>query len=66
MNIPMLKGKIIERGLNIETVAEKIGIDRSSLYRKLNNGEKLTCGEAKRIMGVLDLSNEDAILIFLS
>ena len=65
MNIQMLKGKIVEKGLNVESVAEKIGIDRSSLYRKLNNGEKISCGEAKRIMEVLGLSEEEATLIFL-
>lgn len=65
MNIQMLKGKFVEKGLNVESVAEKIDIDRSSLYRKLNNGEKITCGEARRIMEVLDLSDEEAILIFL-
>lgn len=65
MNIPMLKGKIVEKGLNVESVAESIGIDRSSLYRKLNNGEKISCGEAKRIMEFLGLSEEEAVLIFL-
>lgn len=66
MNIPMLKGKFVENGLNVESVAEMIGIDRSSLYRKLNNGEKITCGEAKRIRNALNLSDKEAVIIFLS
>lgn len=65
MNVQKLKGKIVEKGLNVESVAEKIGIDRSSLYRKLNNSENISCGEAIRIMDVLDLSDEEAMLIFL-
>lgn len=65
MNASMLRGKIIERGLNVESVAEKIGIDRSSLYRKLNDGEKMTLKEAVRIRNLLDLSDEEATLIFL-
>lgn len=65
MNIQKLKGKIVEHGLNVGSLAEMIGIDRSSLYRKLNKGENITCGEAIRIMKALDISNEEAILIFL-
>ena len=66
MNINKLKGKIVEKEMNVETLAAKIGLDRSSLYRKLNNGEKITIGEANKIKTALDLSNEDACEIFLS
>ena len=65
MNLNKLKGKIIEKGLNVETLAERIGVDRSSMYRKLNNFEKITIGEAKKIKDVLGLSNEEASSIFL-
>lgn len=66
MNINKLKGKIIEEGMNVETLAERIGVDRSSMYRKLNNFEKITIGEANKIKAVLNLSNEDATEIFLA
>lgn len=66
MNINKLKGKIVEEGMNVETLAERIGIDRSSMYRKLNNFEKITIGEANKIKAVLNLSNEDATDIFLA
>ena len=65
MDVNKLKGKIVEKGMNIETVAERIGVDRSSLYRKLNNFEKITIGEAKKITIALDLTNEEASYIFL-
>lgn len=65
MNLNKLKGKIIEKGLNVETLAVRIGIDRSSMYRKLNNFEKITIGEAKKITAVLGLTNEEASSIFL-
>jgi predicted transcriptional regulator len=64
MKLNMLKGKIVEKGMNVETLAEKIGIDRSSMYRKLNNFEKITIGEAQKIKDVLNLSDEDAKTIF--
>ena len=66
MNISRLKGKIVERGLNTEKLATLIGMDRSSLYRKLNNGDKITIGEAVRIKNVLEMTNEEATEIFFS
>lgn len=66
MNINKLKGKIVEKEMNVESLAAIIGVDRSSLYRKLNNGEKLTIGEAIKIKSALELSNEEACEIFLT
>ena len=65
MDLNKLKGKIVEKGWNVEKLAEYIGVDRSSMYRKLNNFEKITIGEAKKITSALELSNEDASSIFL-
>ena len=65
MNLNRLKGKIVEKGWNVEKLAESIGVDRASMYRKLGNFEKITIGEAKRISEALDLTNEEASSIFL-
>ena len=65
MELNKLQGKIVEKGWNVETLADHIGVERSSMYRKLNNFEKITIGEAKKIVNALDLSNEDASNIFL-
>jgi plasmid maintenance system antidote protein VapI len=65
MDILKLKGKIVEAGMNVETMAERIGVDRSSLYRKLNNYEKITIGEAMKMKDVLGLSDAEAANIFL-
>lgn len=66
MNMNKLKGKIVEKGMNVELLAASIGVDRSSLYRKLNNGDKITIGEAVKIKNALGLSAEDAVDIFLT
>ena len=66
MNINKLKGKIVEKGLNIEQVADMIGVDRSTFYRKMNNADKITIGEASRIKDALMLSDNDAYDIFLA
>lgn len=65
MNINKLRAKIVEKGLNVEELARLIGVNRSSMYRKLNNC-RITIAEAKRIREVLELSGEEASDIFFS
>lgn len=66
MNTLKLKGKIVEKGMNVEQLADKLGIDRATLYRKLNNAEKFTIGDASKIKEALTLSDADAYDIFLA
>ena len=66
MNVNKLKGKIIEKGKSVEILAEEVGCDRATVYRWLGNMEKVTCGAAIKIKAALDLSDEDAIDIFLT
>lgn len=66
MKINKLKAKMVEKGVNVETLADKIGVGRASLYRKLNNFEKITIGEAIKMKSVLEMTDADAISIFLS
>lgn len=67
VNINKLKGKIVENGLTIERLAKKIGLDRSTLYRKINNdGETFTIREANLICSALELSGQEATEIFFS
>lgn len=66
MNVDLLKGKIVGKGLNIEKFAELINIERSSMYRKLNSFEKITIGEAARMKKTLEMTDEEAIEIFFS
>lgn len=66
MNANKLKGKIVERGLNVAKAAELIGVNKSSFYRKLNGFDKLTVNEAVRLKEVLGLTNLEALEIFLT
>lgn len=66
MNISKLRGKIVEREMNVESLAVAIGVDRSSLYRKLNNAEKITIGEAVKMKDALRMSDSEAYEIFLA
>ena len=65
VDVAKLRGKIVEKGFTVETLATAIGIDRSTLYRKLDAIEKFTIGEARKIKEVLGLTNAEATQIFL-
>lgn len=65
MNANKLKGKIVENGLNIAKTADLIDIHRSSFYRKLNGFDTFTVNEAAKIKEVLNLTNLEALEIFL-
>ena len=66
VKVNLLKSKLVALGMNVEQLASAIKIDRSSLYRKLNNAEKITIGEATRIKEALSMTDEEATQIFLS
>lgn len=67
MNVNKLKGKIVEKGLTIEAVADMIGMNSSTLYRKMRNGGKtMLVHDATAIAKVLELSSQDAMAIFFS
>lgn len=66
MKLNKLKAKIIEKGLNVEGLADRVGIERSTLYRKLNNFDKITIGEAIKMKAALEMTDAEATDIFLT
>lgn len=64
MNVNKLKSKLLEKGMNVEDLAKKIGKDRSTLYRKLANPKVMTIKDAQEIKIALDLTNNEARDIF--
>ena len=67
VNIQKLKGKIVEKEKTQESVADAIGIDRTTFYRKMKNGGSgFTVGEIHKIVDVLPLSKEEATEIFFA
>ena len=67
VNVNQLKGKIVENGMTVSALAEKIGVDRATLYRKLsNNGETMLVKDANAIVSALNLTADDALAIFFS
>lgn len=67
INVNKLKGKIVENGMTVATLAKKIGVDRATLYRKMsNNGDTMLVKDANRIASVLHLTADEALAIFFS
>lgn len=68
VNINKLKGRIVEKGLSVELVAQSMGIDRSTLYRKMKDqsGESFTISDVRSISRILNLSAQDVTDIFFN
>lgn len=65
VNVNKLKGKIVECGISVSKLAKEIGVDKSTLYRKLqNDGESITIKEATLIISALSLTVDEAHSIF--
>lgn len=62
-----LKKKIEQSGMSLEDLAEKIGMNRSTLYRKLKaGGIKFTAEEILKMVDVIRISKEEAAEIFFT
>ncbi|WP_289102165.1 helix-turn-helix domain-containing protein [Fusobacterium varium] len=66
MNKNLLKGKIVSKGKNIETICEELEISKSAMYRKLNGSSYFNAKEIKKMIKCLELSNEEMNLIFFN
>ena len=65
VDIKELKKMIAGKGYNLEQFAEKIGMGRSTLYRKMkDNGNNFTIGEIETIVKILRLTKKESISIF--
>lgn len=67
INTNKLKGKIVERGLNIDELSKSIGMNKSTFYRRLNEkGETFSIKEVNKMCSTLNLTSEEATAIFFA
>lgn len=67
VNVDKLKGKMVEKGFNVERLAKRIGMTRATLYRRMeNDGEDITIAEADAICKALELTGQEASIIFFN
>lgn len=65
LNVQKLKGKMVEKGKNVETVSSDLGINPATFYRKMNNNS-FEIREADELVKILSLTHEEATSIFFS
>lgn len=61
-----LKGKVVEQGLTMTAFAKEIGMDYSSLYRRLDGQVSFTVSDVETITRVLHLDSEEIVGIFFA
>ena len=67
VNVNMLKAKLVENGMNVETIAEQMGIDGATFYRRLaSNGATFTVGEVDDFSRILSLTKDEVNAIFFA
>lgn len=66
VNIDKLRGKMKEKNITQAELADSIGVARSTVNRKMNNGgNDFSIEEVQLILVALNISNDEAIEIFL-
>lgn len=66
INIPKLKGKMAENNINRTQLADKIGVARTTFYRKLKSGGgSFTVEEVQGIASALNMTPDEVMNIFL-
>lgn len=67
VNVLKLKAKLVEKGKNVDYLADSLKVNRTTIYRKLAaGGDDFTIGEVDKISQVLNLSVADINNIFLA
>lgn len=67
VNLNLLRAKIVENNTTQESVANSIGMNRTTFYRKMKtNGSQFTVEEVAGIARVLSLSSTDIMRIFFA
>ena len=65
MDLNYLSKKIEEINIPISTIADKMGISRTTFYKKLNGERDFQVSEIESICGILRLTNDEKKHIFL-
>lgn len=61
-----LRAECVRKGITLESLASKIGINPTSLYRKINGESEFRRNELQIIKNVLELDDEKFIIIFFT
>lgn len=66
MKLNELKAEIVRNGMNTEEFADKIKMEKTTLWRRFNNPDNFTLDEITRIAEVLNIKGNRIIEIFFA
>lgn len=66
MDVKALRAKMVLRGISVYSLAERIGIESSTLYKKLRGVTEFTQSEISKIANVLGMSREEILAVFFA
>lgn len=65
-DVKLLREVIKKSGLPMTFIANKLGISREGLYKKMNNESEFKASEIRKMQKILHISNAERDKIFLS
>lgn len=60
----LLKAEMVKQNVHVEELAEKIGMTKSALFRRMNGSVDFSVKEAKKIKNALKLTGDQTLQIF--
>ncbi len=66
VNVLKLKGIMVEKNINAEELAKRIGMDRATFYRRLAKSDDFTIKEVDSIVRELGLTMTETNAIFFA
>ena len=66
VNVLKLKGKMVEKKINDDEIAKRIGMDRATFYRRLSKSDDFTIKEVDSIVRELGLTMDETNAIFFA
>lgn len=64
VNIRKLRATMVEKDVSVKTLADAIGVDQATMYRRFNAGDTFSIKEASTIAKILDLNSDELNNIF--
>lgn len=66
INVNLLRGKLVEKGVKCDEMASEIGVDPSTFSRKMaKQGDTFSIAQVQKMVLVLQLTEAEANAIFL-
>ena len=64
VKINKIRGRMTELGISMQDLAEKIGVDRATLYRWFDNPDLITMKTVNKLIDILNFNSKETMDIF--